>query len=97
MLQPRMAGGTAAPQLERAALASGWGETRRLRLSVNSSEFTRLQYGRPYRFIGARLAEPSLKLGIGEHWRGVPGSAKVQSYKQISGPFHATAAVWFAP
>jgi hypothetical protein len=90
---PRMAGGTAAPQLERAALARGWGGARRLRLFVNSFEFTRLQYGRPYRFVGgARLAEPSLKLGIGEHWRGVASSAKVLSFKQIPGLFHAAVA-----
>jgi hypothetical protein len=93
-----MTGGTAAPQLELALLARGWGGTRRLRLFVNSFEFTGLQYGRPYRFVGgARLAEPSLKLGIGAHWRGVAGSAKVLFFKQISGLFHATVAVWFAP
>jgi hypothetical protein len=68
------------------------------RLIVDSIEFTRLQYGRPYRFVGrARHAEPALKLGIGEHWRGVAASAKVLCIEQISGLFHATVAVWFAP
>jgi hypothetical protein len=68
------------------------------RLFVKCIEFTRRQYGRPYRFVGgARHAEPSLKLGIGENWRGVAASAKVLSVKQISGLFHATVAVWFAP
>jgi hypothetical protein len=67
-------------------------------LFVKSFEFTRLEYGRPYRFVGgARQVEPSLKLGIGEPWRGVAGSAKVPSVKQISDVFHATVAVWFAP
>jgi hypothetical protein len=66
------------------------------RLFVNSFEFTRLQNGGPYRFVGgARHAEPSLKLGIGEHWRGVAGSAKVLKVEQCF--FHATVAVWFAP
>jgi hypothetical protein len=46
---------------------------------------------------GARTAEPSLKRGIGEHWRGVAGSAEVLSVQQISGLFHATVAVRFAP
>jgi hypothetical protein len=64
------------------------------RLFVNSFEFARLQYGWPYRFVGgARLAEPSLKRGIGEHWRCVAGSAKVLSAQQISGLVHATVAV----
>jgi hypothetical protein len=68
------------------------------RLFVNSMEFTRLQYGRPYRFVGgARHAGPSLKLGIREHWRGVAASAKVLSVQRISGHFHATVEVWFAP
>jgi hypothetical protein len=67
------------------------------RLFLSSIEYTRLQYGRPYRFVGgARLAEPSLKLGIGKHWRGVAASAKVLSVREISGLFHATVAVWFA-
>jgi hypothetical protein len=42
-------------------------------------------------------AEPLLKLGIGEHWRGVAGSEKVLSVQQISGLFDATVAVWFSP
>jgi hypothetical protein len=67
-------------------------------LFVNSFEFTRLQYGCPYHFVGgARPAELSLKRGIGEHWRGVAGSAKVLWVQQISGLIHATVAVMFAP
>jgi hypothetical protein len=67
-----MAGGTASAAAGAGSAGKGleWNQTLPAGF-LNSIEFTRLQYGRPYRFVGgARHAEPSLKLGIGEHWRG---------------------------